>query len=250
MLFKNRGTDENAYEKSLKLTLNGATLETVKEIKYLGYTLNDLLTSRIHLKSRKSLVYATIKNLNKTDGLSDHKQANVKLQLFNSFIRPKMLYGLENMYLNSKQQEALRTIDANIIKTILNLPNRIETTRFLNALGIIDIKDQININKMNFFSRICANELTRKLVEEVLKLGYIKDDSLLSEIVKLTGHSGLSNMLVVCQYKPHMIRNEYSVKFKQQKKLRDKIDNLPHSFKDVLKELAVFDIPEYLDKWY
>lgn len=63
-------------------------------------------------------------------------------------------------------------------KGLLGLTNRKHTTRLFNALHMLYTNEKIQKKKLGVFLRLCRNQLTRKLVEEVLYRVVIKTDGL------------------------------------------------------------------------
>ena len=63
----------------------------------------------------------------------------------------------------------LKTLEGNIIKNTLGILTRTQTRVLLDAVNMLTIKEIIEINKINLFLRLCSNELTSKLIKEVIK---------------------------------------------------------------------------------
>ena len=80
----------------------------------------------------------------------------------------------------------------------------------------------IKINKMNFFLRLCANNITNNLIEEVLSCGTVRSDSLINEMRQITNQNDLVEMKMVCQFLPILIKQETSRKGKIERTLRTK----------------------------
>jgi hypothetical protein len=65
----------------------------------------------------------------------------VKVQLYKTYIRPVLTYGLETMVLGSTQIDKLVTKECNIIKSALNLSTRLESTELMLCLSLERINE-------------------------------------------------------------------------------------------------------------
>ena len=71
----------------------------------------------------------------------------------------------------------IRSLEGNIIKIMHNITINTYTTRLTNTLYILNTREMIKINKMNFFLILFANGITNNLIEEVPSIGTVWSDS-------------------------------------------------------------------------
>ena len=80
--------------------------------------------------------------LNETDGLCDQETSlEVKINLYNMFIRSKLLYGTDNMYISEKVYNEIKSLEGNILKGIIGITKKNYTTRLFNAMSIKETKE-------------------------------------------------------------------------------------------------------------
>lgn len=202
------------------------------------------MNSSNHMKIRKQMVHAVMNELNESDGLLEPETSlEVKMQLYNTYIRTKMMYGVDNMYLSPKQLKDIKSFEGSTLKTVLGILDRTHTSRLFDALNVLKTEDLIKVNKTSFFLRLCENELTRNLIREVLRRGVIKQDSLINEIREITQQNELEDMHAACQFLPSLIKNETKVRANKELKLLEMLKNLPKTMSEVLTEIAAFGDP-------
>ena len=107
----------------------------------------------------------------------------MKGQLFKIYIRPILLYGMENVYIKKTTMNLLKRTDGNLLKMTFGLPTRCRTKDLQFALNINPIKNQIDKQKLDFYERLCNNELTLKVLQQTSKLEVNKD--ILEEVVSI-----------------------------------------------------------------
>jgi len=88
----------------------------------------------------------------------------VKTQLYKSYIRPVLTYGLETLVLGSTQLDKLHTHECNIIKSALNLSTRLESSELMTSLGIERINEKVDMMVPSFFYRLLNHEYTRTFI--------------------------------------------------------------------------------------
>ena len=106
---------------------------------------------------------------------------------------------------------------------------------------MLDTNEKIQMNKLGFFLRLCKNQLTRKLIEEVLDQGVIKTDGLIKEMMDITRQNTLEEMISSCQFLQHVIRTNANKRFKDEQKLRIALNGLPWTIDEVHDQLLAFN---------
>ncbi len=102
------------------LKINGVIIEEVKSMKYLGNYVTSNLTNNEHLTNRIRLAVTTMLKLNEA-GYDESLDAFAAIQLYKTYGRPTILYGVESLNLNTKQTDRLTACETSIFKRILKL---------------------------------------------------------------------------------------------------------------------------------
>lgn len=115
-------------KKEEKCTLCDQEIEWVKKLKYLGVTVTQNNKSNTHLQERRLAswrAYHGLKSQIELEGKDlDQK---VKSQLFKTYIRPIMYYGLENCYINKTETKKIQTMEGIMIKRMIGVNKRTHT---------------------------------------------------------------------------------------------------------------------------
>ena len=88
-------------------------------MKYLVNFLNNILSNRVHLSNRIKLAAADMFKLNEA-GYDEKLDAFTATQLYKTYGRPTLLYGVENLNLNSGEIDRLTSFETSLIKRILH----------------------------------------------------------------------------------------------------------------------------------
>jgi hypothetical protein len=80
------------------------------------------------------------------------------------------MYSAENFIWSKTEFNAIKRIEANIVKRLLNIPTRCHTTDLFDSLNIEQTKDYIEECRNNWYLRIINNNLTKLILEESFKL--------------------------------------------------------------------------------
>ena len=158
---KNKWMSFNS-KSNAKFLLNGQRLE--KEFKLLGYIVTDNQSHKKHMKRRRALCIMVVKKLD--DIGFKEKKVNHKMKgLFsNSLCRSKLLYGIENTYLNTNELKELKSFDGNFIKIANGLSTRSKTTALCYSVGVSPLPFVLLKRKISFIMQLYRNELTNALL--------------------------------------------------------------------------------------
>ncbi len=88
-------------------------------------------------------------------------------QLFKTYVRPVLHYGLEVLNLKRGEIDHLETMESNMIKLGLGLPNRIHSKNLLLALRIDAFTNRLKLIQTSFYARLFANNYTRNFINEL-----------------------------------------------------------------------------------
>lgn len=119
-----------------------------------------------------------------------------KIQVFKSFVRPTLLYGIENCDINESTVRELRRIEGNFIKTIVGLPNRCHTSDLLKALSISETKQAMTQMKLSFFKRLLQNNFTLSIINNLVELNIGAFELEIRKTLELNSSCKLSEMIL------------------------------------------------------
>ncbi len=94
-------------------TIGGTLLEKVLSFKYLGVWIQSNNSNLIHIKKRKQAGYAALNNCSKL-GLENTLELEIKGTLISTYIRPRIVYGLEAISANSNDESQLIKMEGNL----------------------------------------------------------------------------------------------------------------------------------------
>ena len=153
---------QSKYKNDIRLLrMGGEIIDEVKELKYLGSNISNNL-NKAHLKEKLIMTACSVNILTNNAGFkSMYLIPRVKTQLYKSYIRPVLTYGLETMVLGSTQLDKLHTLECNIIKSALNLSTRLESSELMTSLGIEGINERVDMMIPSFFYRLIKHDYTR-----------------------------------------------------------------------------------------
>jgi hypothetical protein len=95
---------------------------------------------------------------------------NMKSQLYKTFCRSILFYGLESLYLNQQEVKKMQTLESNTIKGMLKIDRRTRSTQLLYSMRMETIRSKIDSLKLKFFSRLLQNEVTNELLFEIYNI--------------------------------------------------------------------------------
>ena len=103
-------------------------------------------------------------------GYDENLDAMTIIQLYKTYGRTTLLYGLENLNLNIGETERIATFEKAIIKKSLKFAPFHHSDHLLNAIKINTMDEKIKVIKMSFIKRLLNNNYTREFTKEILKL--------------------------------------------------------------------------------
>ncbi|RNA27177.1 hypothetical protein BpHYR1_002308 [Brachionus plicatilis] len=172
-----------------ELELDGSVIRRVPSMRYLGVEISEDDRIAEHLEKRKRLVFQSISRL-KTIGLhTHHLHPIMKGQLYKTYIRPILLYGIEAFHLNQGDINGLKRFEGNVVIKLMEISTRSSKNRLLLKIG---------------------SKLFNKGFTKILETIDIKDD-IVSEIYKITNILDCNpgtNTAEACAMKKYMIKDE------------------------------------------
>ena len=185
-----------------------------------GFELSDDLTHKKHIEKRKSLTISATMKLKNLGLITNQTHPNMKAHLYKTYIRPTLVFGLENILLTKKVVNELKRFEGNLVKGMLNISTRCRTTCLFMSLNIMLTEIYLNNPKMDFFKRIVENDFTKKLTIELAN--QTVTDDFIGEIFELTKDLDHSDMTLLekCEFKKKMIMSDYKTNQKNDEKVQ------------------------------
>jgi len=226
------------------IRMNGEIIESVSSLKYLGSYLSENLLNKDHLKERYRMTASAVDKLVKNSGFHNiHVSVAVKLQLYKSYVRPVLTYGLETMLLGTKEMSDLQTKEENIIKTSLGLSTRLSSTELMLVLGLNRLELRLDSLLPSFFGRLLKNEYTRAVIENLSKEERLHRKSITRHIFAKFKTKNTQQLLILCEpYKNIIDKNfEYEVsETKEESELPNLLKNLRQNMHEIVQIMRVF----------
>jgi len=162
-------------------------------MKYLGNYVTSNLTNNEHLTNRIRLTVTAMLKLNEA-GYDESLDAFAAIQLYKTYGRPTLLYGVESLNFNTKQTDRLTSCETSIVKRILKLAPFHHSDLLLDALKLNKMSEKLQSIKSAFMIR-----LMRSFTRELLKCynGVPHRLSILHPIMEYTSNSSLTRHLTI-----------------------------------------------------
>ena len=113
------------------------------EVKYLGCMINDKGDPRREVRKRVSECMCTFKKLDTFWKYTDNP-VKLKIIVFNSIIRTKLMYGLESVQINDSLKKYIDTFQLKAYRNILDLKHTYIDRLNTNEKIMKEAEDQIN----------------------------------------------------------------------------------------------------------
>jgi len=117
------------------LKLNGLPVVKVESIKYLGNIINSALNNTDHINNRIRLAAADMFKLNEC-GYDESLDAFTIIQLYKTYSRPALVYGIENLNLNIGETDRITNFEKQVIKKSLKFAPSHHTKLLFDALKL------------------------------------------------------------------------------------------------------------------
>jgi exonuclease III len=227
------------------IKMDGEIIEEVHQIKYLGSYISNNLLNKTHLDERIRLTSAAVNQLAKTSGFENQLvSVKVKAQLYKSYIRPVLTYGLEAMILGTTQLDKIQKKEENIIKKALGLSTRLHSSELMICLGINRMDLKLDSMLPSFFYRLLQNQYTNDFIRQVIN-NNIKIDkkSIIYHIINKFKTKDMNKLNEKCKlYKGIIDKNfEYEKnELKQFSKLPNLLENMKSNLTEIILSLRAF----------
>jgi hypothetical protein len=147
-----------------KFTLNSSRIEKVDQIKFLGAWTTCNNTNKLHIQKRAKAAYSALTTLKEMGFYKQELNANVKGNLLQTFVRPRLTYAIEALGLSRDEKRTLVRIEGNILKKALEVPKTSYSTELYHAIGITSLNLALEKRSITFTRQLITNSLTNKII--------------------------------------------------------------------------------------
>jgi hypothetical protein len=225
------------------IRMGGEIIDDVQSMKYLGSYLSNNLLNNKHLEERYRLTSVAVKKLVDFSGFHNTDvSVEVKVQLYKSYVRPVLTYGLESLLLGSNEADKLQRKEENIIKTALSLSTRLRSTELMLALKLNRIDVKLDSMIPSYFGRLMMNQYTKDFIEQLKQLE-LPDRSIAKFIFNKFKTKDNVALLKMCEnYRNVIDKNfEYELnEFESTSKLPALIKYLKNNLGKIIYDLSAF----------
>ena len=152
---KHRALFEHRADLNLaNVMLDGDEIEKKRSIRYLGSIISDDLSNFDHISRSKRAGQSALTRIKRLGFVSCVINANLKANMYKTYIRPTVLYGCENMILNGGEMKDYAKIESNIVKRMLGIQKRCRTKSLFRAINVESTRDQVIKLKFSFYQRL------------------------------------------------------------------------------------------------
>lgn len=171
-----------------EIFLNGKPVKEVKTMRYLGSYLSHDLSSGEHIRKKRTAANVSLTKINELGLGNTVIDIQTKAKMFKIFLRPVLMYGVENLQMKKSDAKQIKRADGNLLKRLLNVNKRCYTSEIKRSCNIELTHEKIKIIKLAFYKRIQQNEFTKRLYDELnrlnVKSSYPEEISKLLEPIK------------------------------------------------------------------
>ncbi len=144
---------------NLSWTLGYKEITKVDSITHLGInyhtthrlTVTNLVTDRISLARRTAYSLLGV-GLHGINGLPPP----VALRIFNTYVLPRLVYGMETVFLNATQRKEIATYQNRVLRQLMSLPTRAATPCLYILTGTLPIRAVVDSRKLTLIGNICS----------------------------------------------------------------------------------------------
>ena len=108
-------------------------------------------------------------NLNEA-GYDENLDAFAIMQLYKTYSRTTLLYGIENLNLKTGELSRLTNLEKSLLKRSLKFAPFHHSDHLLDALKINSMDEKIQVIKISFYIRILNNNYTKEFTKTLLNL--------------------------------------------------------------------------------
>ncbi|CAC5374985.1 unnamed protein product [Mytilus coruscus] len=162
---------KNVNRSDLQWTLGNNSIYPSEDTTYLGLLRPEIKENEVNIEARISTARRTLYSLMNT-GLHGTNGLNpqTSYKIYQSYVIPHLLYGMEILPLNQKQLDILSRFHKKTLRNFQSMPARTATGAVYLILGALTIEVEIHKRQLSFLYNIvsCDNSTIQDLVDRQL----------------------------------------------------------------------------------
>ncbi len=186
-------------------TLNNNPLSASEQTVHLGLIRAVAGESGLNVGERISLARRTMYSLINT-GLHGSNGLNpmVSYRIYQAYVLPRLLYGLEVLYINNSDMNSLKRFHHNSLRLFQSLPQRTAVCALHLLLGALPISGEIHRRQLSFLYLVlnCDNRSIRELVQRQSIMQIDNRKSFFSRISETLSLYNLPKLDELCNHLP------------------------------------------------
>jgi hypothetical protein len=148
-----------------RFVIENQPIEKTYKFKFLGVWITSDNDNTEHIKKRKKDSMAAFMGISNLGLNNEELYIAAKSTLYQSYVRPIMIYGLETLTLKKKEVEEIVQFDTKLMKMMLGLTKYSYSNQVNMILKIPKLEDVLQMNKLNLLKQLIENNYTRELVK-------------------------------------------------------------------------------------
>ncbi len=227
------------------LKMYGEAIDEVSELKYLGSYISNNLMNKFHLKERFRLTEAAVSSLIENAGFHNKfLNMEVKVQMYKTYIRPVLLYGLETMVLGEGQANMVQTKEENILKKCLGLSTRLSSSELMSCLKLDRISERLDALAPSFFYRLLSNEYTKQFTIDLINNNSkLHSKSIVQLIIKKFGTKCIERIQNSCKTYKNLIDRNFKItnkSIRETSQLAPLLKNIQSNMTEIINLMRAF----------
>ncbi|VDI66548.1 Hypothetical predicted protein [Mytilus galloprovincialis] len=212
----------NSIKSTLSWKLGDSDISPSNQTVHLGILRSELKENNLNLEDRISLARRTMYALIST-GLHGSNGFNsiVAYKIYQSYILPKLLFGLEVLPLNKSQIDILRKFHISNLRRFQSLPTRTATEIVYLLLGALPVEAELHKRHLSLLYNIisCNNSTLKNLMMRQLAVNGENQESFFGRIQDILEQYKLPKIYTLMAEQPSKLAFKHQCKSAIQKNM-------------------------------
>jgi hypothetical protein len=152
-----------AMEQNEDFQVDNQALKKVCTFRYLGYLITSDGKQTEHYSMRKQAANLAKRELDKINLKNSLLDPKIKGLMIQTLVRSRLVYGLDNCFMNEDTIDKLEQFENNITKEYVGVARRSYSMPILESIKVMPLRDAFAIRKYSLLLQLVSNPLTTKL---------------------------------------------------------------------------------------
>ena len=187
---KNPNKTATEIVKNNPFKMNSVIIPLETSMRYLGM-FYDESGHKLHLQIKRDTASRRLADLSRIGIYSHEINPLMKAQIYQTMVRPILLYGCELNTYNIGEIKQLESLETMMIKEIIGIHKKCHNGDLIPALKLRNTKDTIKLYKYKFLLRLLDHQMTAKVIPNIIsslpkpRANFVFNLSFLEEIFRL-----------------------------------------------------------------